>query len=125
MAAPPLNLVPFLSRESLMPAPFLFVTHTVHNVSGRSLDAAISSATGHDFDPVAEGAVPGDDSEGSLKILVHPDASGDNYDLKAYEEFKSSGVAGYPRRVITGYLLTLANKSVIPFGLYQITYTWG
>jgi hypothetical protein len=108
-----------------MPAPFPITSVTVHKISGRDLDAAITAATGHDFDPVADGAVGGDDSGGTLEVSVFPDPSGANYNLKAFEAFKTSGDAGSPRSVITGYLLGLADQTLIPYGNYQISYTWG
>lgn len=100
-------------------------TVTVHQLSGRELNAAILAATGHEIDPVSNGEVMGDDSSGMMEVTVDPNDADDDYVMKEYLKFKETGKAGVASRIIHGFLRELAVEGKMPFGTYQIEYTWG
>ena len=108
-----------------MPAPFEVKTVTVRLINGRELNRAIKNLTGHDFDPVRNGRVGGGDSGGTWELRVDPAGEAvTDYSLQEFQKFQITG-KGSLRGVAIGYLMGLAAEGLIPFGTYQVEYTWG
>lgn len=104
--------------------PFEYLeTETIHKLNGKEVNAYVEKMTGHKIDPVRDGDVPGDDSEGFLVINVQrPTSAWLKTDL---ELFKESGDPGFSLSVIRALLSELATTNDIPSGTYHILYTWG
>lgn len=106
-------------------APFDIETITIHRIEGHDLNKAIKKATNRKFDPVSEGVVPGDESEGTMEVNAVPlDDPFHQTFLAEFERFLVSG-KGYTPDVASGYLSRLAVQGVIPFGEYHVLYRWG
>ena len=103
-------------------------TETIHTLEGTEVNAYVEQKTGRKIDPVRNGDVCGDDSEGHLVVHVARRRDG-LYSLspgheKMLKTFIETGV-GQPTTIIDILLCELATRGDIPEGTYHIHYTWG
>lgn len=97
---------------------------TIHILDGEEVNAYIKKVTGRKIDPVRDGDVPGDDSEGYLTLTANGKGSTNASRAAYYDKFCAGG-EGHGTTILSFMLDKACAAGEIPAGKYHIHYTWG